>query len=140
MVRNVVRNDPGYFSVSVHETLLGHCTKLGGGGPATKLNKTVRAAPPMCYDDLPECHCVLLCGHLPQCLSHHRCFPRLRSRCLPPLGGSGGSGHTPSGPWHHDGGLSLLVHALPASIFLLVYVRCCLAAALSLVGAGWLLN
>ena len=40
MVRNVVRNDPGYFSVSVCEMLLGHCTKLGGGRLATKLNKT----------------------------------------------------------------------------------------------------
>ena len=59
-------------------------------------------------------------GHLPQCLTLHRCSHHLRSRSLPLLSGGDGGIHGPSGPWHRGAGPSLLGHAQPASPLLLV--------------------
>jgi len=42
------------------------------------------------------------------------------SSSLPPVVGGSNGVHGPSGPLHHGGGLSPLVHTLPASLFLMV--------------------
>ena len=81
----------------------------------------VSAAQRRSWDDLPECLLLLLHHHHPPwCLTPHCCSHHLCSRSLPPLSGSGGGIHGPSGPWHCSTGLSLPGHAQPASTFLMV--------------------